>query len=164
MGIKKKWKLLKYGSPPVLLDLSTKRHFFAYFGAYGTVELQLGQVEFDGGDARSRTQRTYVEHEYFAFLQLLHFGRLLVAFGAHTQQTTQQKRADLDVRVDLGQRVHRAESVAHHAIRAAQLRVDLGAHADETTGRRELQIVLLRVQAQYLGLDRTTAELAFEKI
>ena len=110
----------------MLVDLATESDFLADLCAHGTVELQLGQVHLDGGDARACAQRADVEHENLAFAELLHLGRLLVALGPHAEQTPQQERADLDVRVDVGQRVDRAERMAHHSIGAAQLRVDLG--------------------------------------
>ncbi len=113
---------------PVLVDLATESDFLADLGAHGTVELQLGQVHLDGGDASARAQRANVQHENLALGQLLHLGGLLVALGAHAQQATQQERADLNVRVDLGQRVDGAERVANHTIGTTQLRIDLGTH------------------------------------
>ena len=57
---------------PVLVDLATESDFLADLGAHGTVELQLGQVHLDGGDASARAQRANVQHENLALGQLLH--------------------------------------------------------------------------------------------
>ena len=50
--------------------------------------------------------------------------------------------------------------MTHHTISTAQLRVDLGSDTDETAWHGVLQVVLLRVQAQDLGLDWTAVEFA----
>lgn len=50
--------------------------------------------------------------------------------------------------------------MTNHTIGTAQLRVDLGSDTDETAWHCVLQIVLLGVQAQDLGLNRTAVEFA----
>lgn len=144
----------------MVVDTSAKSDLLSDLSANRNVELELGKIHLDSSDSRARTQRSDVQHENLTALELLNTRGLLVALSAHTEQTAQQERADLDVRVDVGQRVDGAERVTHHTIGTAQLRVDLGSDTDETAWHGVLQVVLLRVQAQDLGLDWTAVEFA----